>query len=385
MRDLKIDELVNLRREIHKYPELSGEEKETAGRIRKFLEGYPPDELVDKIGGHSIAAVYRGENEGPGVLLRCDLDALPIHEINEMDHRSEYDGKGHKCGHDGHMAILSGVAQLLSKERPHKGSVVLLYQAEEETGQGAAKVIKDPKYREIPVDYAFALHNLPGYDHGEIVLRKQNFASASKGMIIDLQGKSSHAGEPENGNNPSPAVAEIIQAYQELSQNEQVFRDFSLITLIHILVGEIAFGTNPGDAKVMATLRSYLNDDMELLTEKTREIATKIAERHQLKYKFSYVEEFPATINDAEMVDMLKDIADNNSQKYTCRKHPFKWSEDFGHFTNQYRGALFGLGSGKNQPQLHNPDFDFPDQIIEEGVKMFYGIYNRLLNHPDRK
>ncbi|MDZ7743943.1 MAG: amidohydrolase [Bacteroidota bacterium] len=385
MEELNIRELVSLRKEIHKHPELSGEEGGTAERIMNYLRSYPPDELIHGIGGNSIAAVYKGREEGPGILLRCDLDALPIYEVNEMDYRSVYDGKGHKCGHDGHMAIISGVAQLLSRKRPERGSVTLLYQAEEETGQGAAKVLKDPKFKKLHVDHAFALHNLPGYPHGEIVLRKQNFASASKGMIIKLKGKSSHAGEPQNGLNPAPAVAEIITAFNRLSQNEEVFRDFSLITLIHILVGEVAFGTNPGDAKVMATLRTYRNDDMKIMTRETRQIALGIAEQHGLKYDFSYVEEFPATINNGEMVKMLEDIAKENKQAFTYREQPFTWSEDFGHFTNHYTGALFGLGSGKDQPQLHNPDYDFPDNIIEDGVKMFYGIYNKRLNHSAKK
>ncbi len=385
MDGLNISELVKLRRELHRHPELSGEESATAERIMNYLGSYPPDELIHGIGGNSIAAVYRGREEGPGILLRCDLDGLPIHEVNEMEYRSIYDGKGHKCGHDGHMAILSGVAQLLHKERPKSGSVILLYQAEEETGQGAAKVLEDPKYEKLQVDRAFALHNLPGYAHGEIVLRKQNFASASKGMIIKLQGRSSHAGEPQNGLNPAPAIAEIIQAFNRLSQNEEVFHDFSLITLIHILLGEVAFGTNPGDARVMATLRTYRNDDMKIMSRETRQIASDIAEKYGLKYDFSYVEEFPATINNQEMVKMLEKIAKENRQSFTYREQPFTWSEDFGHFTNKYPGALFGLGSGKEQAQLHNSDFDFPDKIIEDGVKMFYGIYSKLLNHPGTK
>ena len=380
MKGLDIQKLEGLRKELHKYPEVSGEEEKTAQRIVDFLEEYEPDQILTGIGGNGIAAVYNGKQQGPGVLFRCELDALPIKEINEMPYKSVYEGKGHKCGHDGHMAMVSGLAQLLHEKRPESGRVVLLYQPEEETGQGAAKVVHDPDFNELYIDYAFALHNLPSFDHGEIVMRKGPFASASKGMIINLQGKSSHAGEPDRGINPSMAVAGIITGFNELFMNDEIFKSFRLITIIHTLIGEVAFGTSPGEAKVMATLRSYLDEDMETLTENAVHIAREIAEKYKLKIDISWTEEFPATINDDNMTGLVKEVAKKNKFSIFDIKEPFRWSEDFAHFTNRYQGALFGLGSGKDQPQLHNPDYDFPDRIIEHGVKMFYGIYDKLLN-----
>lgn len=380
MKGLDIQKLEGLRKELHKYPEVSGEEEKTAQRIVDFLEEYEPDQILTGIGGNGIAAVYNGKQQGPGVLFRCELDALPIKEINEMPYKSVYEGKGHKCGHDGHMAMVSGLAQLLHEKRPESGRVVLLYQPEEETGQGAAKVVHDPDFNELYIDYAFALHNLPSFDHGEIVMRKGPFASASKGMIINLQGKSSHAGEPDRGINPSMAVAGIITGFNELFMNDELFKSFRLITIIHTLIGEVAFGTSPGEAKVMATLRSYLDEDMETLTENAVHIAREIAEKYKLKIDISWTEEFPATINDDNMTGLVKEVAKKNKFSIFDIKEPFRWSEDFAHFTNRYQGALFGLGSGKDQPQLHNPDYDFPDRIIEHGVKMFYGIYDKLLN-----
>ncbi|MCZ6762346.1 MAG: M20/M25/M40 family metallo-hydrolase, partial [Gammaproteobacteria bacterium] len=129
---------VNLRREIHRNPERSGCETGTAQRLLRFFEPLRPDRVIEGLGGTGIAFVFSGTQAGPTILLRSELDALPIHEVNEFDHRSLHDGTSHKCGHDGHMAILAAVGEKLSKKRPARGRVVLLYQPAEETGQGAA-------------------------------------------------------------------------------------------------------------------------------------------------------------------------------------------------------------------------------------------------------
>ncbi|MCF8236418.1 MAG: amidohydrolase [Bacteroidales bacterium] len=373
-------ELIRLRHKLHRYPELSGEEENTAALIRDYIRKYEPDQIVEHIAGNGLAFVFEGKKEGPVVLFRCELDALPIQDVNDLEYKSVKEGVGHKCGHDGHMVMVAGLAHYLSKNRPECGKVILLYQPEEETGQGAEKVVKDEKYKKLKVDYVFALHNLPGYNKGEVVLRKGVFASASKGMIMKLQGKSSHAGEPENGINPAMAIARIIQRFNDLYRNKEIFKDFSLITIIHCRIGERAFGTNPGYGELMATLRSYRNDDMEVLTEKAQEIAQEIAIEEKVKLGVSWLEEFPASVNDDKCVDLIRDLCEEMEFDHSCKEQPFKWSEDFAHFLLKHKGALFGLGSGTESPQLHNPDYDFPDEIIEKGTEMFHNIYKKLLD-----
>ncbi len=377
---LYLKELKKLRLQLHSHPELSGQEEYTASRIVDFISRYHPDEVVKNIAGHGLAFVFKGKVEGPVVMFRCELDALPIHEINEFDHRSVYDNVGHKCGHDGHMAILSGVAQVLSKSPPENGNVILLFQPEEETGQGAEKVVNDPAFQALNIDYVFALHNLPGYKKGEIILRKKVFASASKGMIMKLKGKSSHAGEPENGINPAIAAAKIIQSFSGLSKQKKGFNDFKLITIIHARIGERAFGTNPGYGEIMVTLRSYRNDDMDSLSDQAEKIARDIAKEEKLGIDITWVEEFPASVNHNEFVETIEEICSKESYSFMYKDVPFKWSEDFAHFLLNYQGALFGLGSGEKTPQLHNPDYDFPDEITERGVEIFVSIYKKILN-----
>ncbi len=370
--------VIAFRKELHQHPELSGQEKSTSKRILGFVKKSQPDATVKNIGGHGLAFVFDSGKPGPCVLFRTDADALPIQEVNTFDHKSEKEGVSHKCGHDGHMAIMSLLSRKIAGQRPQKGKAVLLFQPAEETGEGAEKVILDEKFKQIKPDMAFALHNLPGYDHHTIVMRKGAFASASKGMIVKLKGVTSHAGEPENGKNPARAMAEIVQKFLDLPQDSS-FKDFTLVTLIHTRLGERAFGTSAGYAEVMATLRSYRNDDMEILTRKAEEIASKAAAKDEIETEISYTEEFPATVNNEECNGLVAGAAKNLDLKLVEKEQPFRWSEDFGQFTNRFKGALFGLGSGKNQPQLHNPDYDFPDEIIDTGANMFFDIYTRLL------
>jgi len=372
-------ELINFRKRLHKFPELSGNEKITAGNVIDFARRFHHARIITELGGEGIAVVFKGKDPGKTILIRCDLDALPILEENDFDHISVYPGISHKCGHDGHMAIVSGLIPMLAEEKLTHGKVVLLYQPAEETGEGAARVLKDPRFASVNPDYVFALHNLPGYARNEIVVKENVFASASRGLIIRLKGKSSHAAEPEKGITPSQAVAELIKKLPGLSTLE-TSGDFSLVTIIHAKIGERAFGTTPGYAELMATFRSYRDEDMQSMSMNAEKLVKEVVKTHNLKYDIEWVEEFSATINQPQCVDIIREAAAKNSLKTNEIEHPFRWSEDFGHFTQKYKGAMFGIGAGTHHPELHHPDYDFPDEIILTGVKMFYSIIQKALN-----
>lgn len=195
-------DLIELRHDLHRHPEISGEEKETARRVRAFLEQAPPERLLAGLGGHGVAAVYDSGRSGPSVLIRSEIDALPIHEKGEVEYRSSVDGKGHLCGHDGHSTILTALALGLARQRPETGRVILLFQPAEETGAGAAAVIADPRFAEIKPDYSFSLHNLPGLPFGHVSVVEGPVNCASRGIKITLAGKTAHASSPEHGISP---------------------------------------------------------------------------------------------------------------------------------------------------------------------------------------
>lgn len=371
---------IDLRRELHKYPEISNKEFKTTERIIRFINEFNPDETV-RLGDTGVFFVFKEKEKGKIVLFRAELDALPIKEISEIEHKSVNENISHVCGHDGHMAILAGLAQKISNDRPAKGSVILLFQPAEEVEQGARDVLENPKFKNIHPDCIYALHNVPGFEKHKIVLKKGSFASASKGMTIKLIGKSSHAAEPENGISPAGAISQIISKLHDLREDKTLFTDFILLTIIHIQLGEISFGTSPGYAEMRITLRAFKNEDMNLLTSYCEKIIQEISRSENLKCEFSYSEEFPATVNSDQYVEVVEKSAKQLGLETQYVKTPFKWSEDFGYFTEKYDACYFGLGSGIHQPQLHNPDFDFPDDIIETGINIFYTIYKNTFNY----
>ncbi len=375
-----LDELIKFRQELHQHPELSGEEKNTAKRIKAFVTQHAPDEAIEGVGGAGLLFVYNGKVPGPTVVIRSELDALPIQEVNEMAYRSKVAGISHKCGHDGHMAMVSGLASYLNKNRPQSGKVILLFQPAEETGEGAERMINDPVFEKFDCDYFFALHNLPGYPTNQIVMREGTFASASQGLIVRLEGKTSHAAEPENGNSPALAMAKIVEKWHSLSNKSLTLSDFAIVTVVHAQLGTKAFGVSPGHAHIMATLRAYKDDDLTILTEEASDFAKQTAENYGLKITFEKTEIFAATTNSEKCQKIIADAAEKNDFDSVVRTEPFRWSEDFGLFTKKYEGAMFGLGAGVDCPDLHNPDYDFPDQIIPIGLKMFESIIDQIVN-----
>jgi len=374
LKQIDIQELIKLRHELHTLAEVSGEEKETARKVTSFLETTDPDELITGLGGTGILARYRGKEEGPKVLIRCELDALPIPEENDFEYKSKNKATGHKCGHDGHMAIVCGLARMLGEKRPERGEVLLLFQPAEETGEGAKGVLEDDRFSENQPDRVFALHNLPGYPMHQVVVKEKSFAAASVGMIIRLKGKTSHSAHPEQGNSPAPALSHLIQDLSALPQFYTSLDRAAKVTVIHARLGEVAFGTSPSQAEVMATLRTYREQTLDVLREKALEIASGLSKTYHLELETEWVENFRVTENDPESVEVIRKVANDNGLGILEKEEPFSWSEDFGRFTQKYSGAMFGLGAGKEHPGLHASNYDFPDELIETGIKMFAGI-----------
>jgi len=229
--------------------ELSGEERNTSSFICECLYCTGVCKIYSGLGGYSLVVEYDSGKPGKSVMLRCELDALPIDEGNSLEYCSRTVGVSHKCGHDGHIVILLAVAKWLSDHiNEYRGKVYLLFQSGEETGAGAKKVLGDARFQSLQPDFIYALHNLPGYKLGSIVFRKGVFASASTGMKIYYSGKSAHAGHPEDGISPLVARQSLVNGLGELT-------GLGLITIIHVRLGGEAFGTSPGEGVVMATLR----------------------------------------------------------------------------------------------------------------------------------
>ncbi|MBN2722970.1 MAG: amidohydrolase [Deltaproteobacteria bacterium] len=372
-----LNELINLRHVLHRNPEVSCEEKYTAQRISEFLTENTSVEIHSGIGGNGLAAIFKGKNPGKTVLARCELDALPIKENSKTEYSSIVENVSHLCGHDGHMAILIGVALKIQQNPPEKGTVILFYQGAEETGQGAEAALKHSFFDHFIPDTVIALHNIPGFKKGTVITSDSFFASSSTGICVDFKGKTSHAAEPEKGINPAKALSEVISGFIDIPKK---ITNFSLVTAVGATLGNGAYGTSAGDAQFKATLRSYSGQDMEKIKHYGEKLVSELAQKHGLEFEVSYHEFFPATVNDPAVNSLIRESAIENSLEIKKLDAPFRWSEDFGYFTSRFSGGMFGLGSGEDQPPLHHEDYDFPDEIIESGVNMFVSIIRKVLD-----
>ena len=377
--NLDLMELTAFRRELHRYPELSGEEMETASRIAAALKQMSPTRILTGLGGHGVAAVFDSGNDGPTVLFRAELDALPIEERNDITWSSQIKGKSHVCGHDGHMTMLLALGRMISRQPVARGRVILMFQPAEEDGSGAKAVVSDPAYQEIQADWAFAIHIEPGRPFGYISTCAGLINCASLGLKIKLQGKTAHAADPEDGISPALAIAELIPALNALGQGGSLDDDFRLVTITHVKIGEPSFGVAPGDGEIFATLRTAGDDGMDALETAARKIANTASKKFGLSIGFEVSDNFAASINHPEAYAVAAKAMDAIGVVYGDAGVPMRASEDFGVFGWDSKAAMLCLGPGATYAALHNPDYDFPDDLIPIGSAIFERIARDLL------
>lgn len=377
--NLDLIELSELRRALHKRPEVSGKERETAQTIMTALEALSPNIILSDLGGHGVAAVFEGEREGPTVMFRAELDALPIQELGDIPWMSQRLGTGHLCGHDGHMTMLLALGRLIARQPVASGRVVLMFQPAEEDGSGARAVVSDPAFSDIAPDWAFAIHNEPGRPLGEVGIRAGLINCASQGLEIRLTGKTAHAANPETGTSPARAVSNLITALTELGTGGPLNDAFKLVSITHIRVGEPSFGISPGEAVIYATLRTANDAAMAAIAEDARKLAAKAAEEEGLEVAFFVRDDFAASVNDPDAVGIAASAMDAVGIAVSDDGLPMRASEDFGVFGWNAKAAMMLLGSGEGHAALHNPDYDFLDDLIPIGAAIFDRIARDVL------
>lgn len=366
-------ELTAFRHMLHSMPELSGQEVDTAQHIANALRALGPDQVVSNLGGHGVAAVFNGAAPGPTVMFRAELDALPIEELSQAAHRSTRPGKGHLCGHDGHMVLLLGLGRMLQRKRPAIGRVVLLFQPAEEDGSGAAAVLADPRFAALCPDWAFAIHNMPGVALGASWLGGGTVNCASQGLRLILQGKTAHASQPEMGLSPGLALSRLIPGLAALGQGGALSPDYRLVTVTHARLGAAAFGIAPGEAEIWVTLRTLTDATMDALQRQALDLAA--VETLGLTLRHEVHDAFAACTNHPKATARLAQTLDALNLPHTPGDLPMRASEDFGRFAGPTtQVAMLFLGAGETHAALHNPDYDFPDDLIPTGAN----IFNRL-------
>ena len=372
-------ELQAFRHDLHRHPEVSGEERETARRVVEAIRPLATAKILTGLGGHGVAAVFEGSGPGPTLLFRAELDALPIEEVSRAGHRSRVTGKGHLCGHDGHSTILLALATGLSRAPVARGRVVLLWQPAEEDGSGAAAVLADSRFAEIRPDFAYALHNMPGLAFGTAALKSGPVNCASRGMKIRLSGKTAHASQPETGLSPMAAVSQLMPALTALSRSAPPATDFTLATVTHASLGEQAFGIAPGDAEIWVTLRTLVDDRMADLCATAEDLVAAAARDAGLQHAISYHDIFFHCENAPDAVAHLEAALTAETVPFDEGDLPMRASEDFGRLRAICPSAMFFLGAGEKHPALHNPDYDYPDDLTGIGARVFMSVIRQAL------
>lgn len=320
----------------------------------RFLRDRTAFELHDK--GEWFYAVYRSGSAKPGILFRAEMDAVPVGETCAAGYSSLTKGVGHQCGHDGHCAALLAAALQLEEDGA-PCDVYLLFQHAEEIGEGAPVCVEILKNEAIGAFYGF--HNCPGLPWGEVSANRSGTAYyASRGMIISLKGKPSHASMPEMGINPSFAIAELIREISAIKDAS------AFATIVGISAGAHAFGTQAGTGELCLTVRAESDEGLQQLQEQLEAKIVSLSKRDQLDYTIAFCDDFPATIIDAKCSAIVEKVCGDMGIPFQYQDSPDRSSDDLGWYTKSIPGTVFFVGDGENYPELHTSDFDFPDPLL---------------------
>ncbi|MBQ9030542.1 MAG: amidohydrolase [Parasporobacterium sp.] len=367
-----LDGAIQLRRQLHADPELSLQEHQTKNRLIRFLREHTTFRIVDR--GNWFYAVKQTDFASARVIaFRAEMDALPMEETLELPHQSRTPGVSHKCGHDGHMAALCGLALEL-EQHPAKNTVILIFQPGEETGQGA--LLCRELIREANISEIYAFHNLSGYPEGMVVFRSGITQPASEGIRIVLTGKPSHAAEPEQGRNPAGALAAIALFSQKLAAEEQ--EGMLLCTITGMQAGTGDFGISPGDGSICLTIRSDSESRMKELERRILEYAGEQAAQAGLSMEYRISDVFPETRNHLPCLEKVKQAAALAGIPVKEMEDLWRPSEDFGYYLKECPGAIFYIGNGGHYPAVHTDAYDFNDRILEPAVTVFRNLIDLM-------
>ena len=364
------DAITEWRRDIHQHPELLFDVHRTAGVVEEKLREFGVDEIKTGIGRTGVVGVIRGKtnNSGRVIGMRADMDALPMDETTGAAHASQTPGKMHACGHDGHTAMLLGAAQYLAETRNFDGTAVVIFQPAEEGGGGGKEMVDDGMMEEFGVDEVYGMHNMPGFPVGQFAIRKGPLMAAADVFTITISGKGGHAAMPHLANDPTLAAAHVVTAMQSIvARNLDPLE--SLVVSVTSLQSETnAYNVIADSAVLKGTVRSYKADVQDMAEARITEIAENVAKGMGCETTVDYKRGYPATVNHEDHTDFAIDVAKDvaGEQNVIPDTAPVMGAEDFSFMLNARPGAFIFIGNGDSAP-VHNPNYDFNDEIIPLG------------------
>jgi hippurate hydrolase len=385
--------IATLRRDIHAHPELCFEEQRTSDLIAKALTdwGIP---VHRGLGTTGVVGIVRNGTSPRGVGLRADIDALPMTERNRFAHASCHPGKMHACGHDGHTAMLLAAAKHLSRHRNFDGTVYLVFQPAEEGGGGAREMIKDGLFEKFPMEAIFGAHNWPGMAVGQFAVKAGPCFASSNEFKITIRGRGAHGAMPHNGIDPVPVACQMVQAFQTIITRNKQPIDAGVISVTMIHAGE-ATNVIPDSCELQGTVRTFTLEVLDLIEARMKAIAEHTCAAFDATCDFEFVRNYPPTINhDAETAFFRRVAGDVVG---AANVHPFEptmGAEDFSYFLLDKPGCYFLIGNGDGSHRvgghglgpcmLHNPSYDFNDELIPLGATMWVRLAEAWLSQAQR-
>jgi amidohydrolase len=372
------DEMVRARRRLHASPELSLVEFDTARFVADTLGTYGLDEVRTKIGQTGVLGTLVGGRPGPVTLLRADMDALPIRELNAVDYVSAREGVMHACGHDGHVAILLAAAKTLAERRSEiAGTLVFCFQPGEEGAAGNRLMIEDGALENPHVDRTFALHLYSGLDVGRIGVRDGPFFASADEFTLTIRGRGGHGAMPQNSVDPIVAGAHIVTMLQTIVSREVAPKDPAVFT-----VGQFTSGTTfnviPDEALLKGTVRAFDAEVRASMPERLRRIAGGLAEALRVEIAVDYRWSYPPTVNAAEPNDVVRAVGRRLLGAENVVEHDIvMWAEDMSFMQELRPGAYFIVGSRGGVASAfphHNARFDIDERSLDIGYRMMVGL-----------
>ena len=371
------DQMKEWRLWMHRNPELGFDLPKTAAFVAERLREFGVDEIHEGIAQTGIVAIIRGQEEGPCIGLRADMDALPIMEETGADYASETPGKMHACGHDGHTTMLLGAAKYLAETRNFKGSVALIFQPAEEYGGGGEVMVNEGIMDRFGVTQVYGIHNGPLYPEGAFYTTRGALMAAVDEFEVVVRGVGGHAALPHECKDPVIASVSIIQAIQSIvSRNHCAVKDL-VISVTQIHTGS-ANNVIPAETTFSGTIRTFDTDVRAMAFRRIREIVEGSQAVFEVSAALEFDEGYPATINDPEKADFAAEVAAEivGADKVETDATREMGAEDFSYMLNARPGAYLFLGQG-DTPYCHHPEYDFNDAIAPIGASFFARLVER--------
>ncbi len=383
-----------VRRDLHAHPELCFKEVRTADVVADKLTewGIPVHRGMGTTGVVGIVHGRDGGKSGRAIGLRADMDALPMQEHNTFAHASQHAGKMHACGHDGHTAMLLGAAQHFARHRNFDGTVYLIFQPAEEGGGGAREMIKDGLFEQFPVESVFGMHNWPGMAVGTFAASAGPVMASSNEFHITIRGKGSHAALPHNGIDPVPVACQMVMAFQTIISRNKKPVDAGVISVTMIHTGE-ATNVVPDSCEIQGTVRTFTYEVLDMIERRMQEIAEHTSAAFGATVEFQFKRNYPPTINHAAETAFAREVmADIVGADRVVEQEPTMGAEDFAYmlqarpgcyaFIANGDGAHREMGHGGGPCMLHNPSYDFNDDLIPLGATYWVQLAEKWLSRP---